>query len=286
MTMPTYKTLISTEVLAKPLRPSSWIIVDCRFDLANPEAGFGSYQQAHIPGAVYAHLNRDLSGPITPESGRHPLPEPQAFKATMSRLGVDSSRQVVAYDDAGGMLASRLWWLLRYYGHQAVAVLDGGFPKWQREGRPVETGVHQNAPAQFNGKPQQGWVVALDEVERNLKHERFQLIDSRSPERYRGDVETIDPVAGHVPGARNHFYGNNLDPQGVMRSPLALRQQFQTVFAGKKPEGTVFYCGSGVSACQNLLALEHAGLSGARLYAGSWSQWCKDSGRPIAKSND
>ncbi|MBI3176756.1 MAG: sulfurtransferase [Chloroflexi bacterium] len=281
-----HRTLIAASELAPDIGNSHGVIVDCRFDLLNPEAGFAQYRQSHLPGAVYAHLNRDLSSPVSADSGRHPLPDPDAFKAAMGRFGVDSSKQVVAYDDAGGMLASRLWWLLRYYGHKAVAVLDGGLAKWQNEGRPVEAGVHQNAPAQFNGKPQQGWVVGLDEVEKNVKEARFQLIDSRSPERFRGELETIDPVAGHLPGAANHFYGNNLDSQGAMRPLEALRQQFETLFQGKRPEENVFYCGSGVSACHNLLALEHAGLSGARLYAGSWSQWCSDPGRPIAKGSD
>ena len=281
-----YCTLVNTEILAKRLSDSHWVIVDCRFDLLNPEAGFAQYREGHIPGAVYADLNRDLSGPVTADSGRHPLPDPDAFKAAMGRFGVDGSKQVVAYDDAGGMLASRLWWLLRYYGHAAVAVLDGGFSQWQREGRPVEAGVHQNAPAQFNGKPQRGWVVGLDEVEMNLRKTHFQLIDSRSPERYRGELETIDPVAGHIPGAQGHFYGSNLNEAGEMRPTTQLREQFEALFDGKKPQETVFYCGSGVSACHNLLALEHAGLSGAKLYAGSWSQWCKDPGRPIAKGDE
>jgi len=281
-----YLTLINTETLAKRLSDSHWVIVDCRFDLLNPEAGFAQYRQGHLPGAVYADLNHDLSGPVTADSGRHPLPDPNAFRATMGRFGVDATKQVVAYDDAGGMLASRLWWMLRYYGHEAVAVLDGGFSQWQRQGNPVESGVHQNRPAQFKGKPQQGWVVGLDEVEKNLHQARFRLIDSRSPERYRGELETLDRVAGHIPSAANHFYGNNLDSQGTMRSPEVLREQFEALLQGKRPEETVFYCGSGVSACHNLLALEHAGFAGAKLYAGSWSQWCKDPRRPIAQGNE
>lgn len=280
-----HRTLLKTDELASHIGDSVWIIVDCRFDLTNPDAGMDLYRTAHIPGAVYAHLNHDLCSPIAPHTGRHPLPEPDAFRTTMSRFGVDGSKQVIAYDDAGGMVAARLWWLLRYYGHPAVAVLDGGFPQWLREGRSVEAGVRQNTQATFKGKPRQGWVVALDEVEQNLRHERFRLIDSRSPERYRGELETIDPVAGRIPGARNHFFGQNLTPQGAMKSPDELRRQFAATFEGRSPTDTVFYCGSGVSACQNLLALEHAGLSGAKLYAGSWSQWCKDPRRPVARGN-
>lgn len=277
-----YKTLISTEELQNQLNRDDTIIVDCRFDLGDPNAGFEAYQTAHIPNAVYAHLDNDLSSPPTDSTGRHPLPNPDVFKETLSAWGIDAKKQVVVYDQFHGAFAGRLWWMLHYLGHEAVAVLDGGFPKWEKENRPTESGVHQNAPTMFEGNPQAGWTVSVEEVEANIKHPQFKLIDARSPDRFRGENETIDPAGGHIPGAINHFFGNNVDENGVMKSPEALKQQFEALLDQQAPSETVFYCGSGVSACQNLLAMSHAGLEGAKLYVGSWSEWLKEPNRPIS----
>ena len=235
---------------------------------------------------MYAHLDRDLSGPKTnDQKGRHPLPDPDTLKRTLGLWGVAEGVQVVAYDQDNGMYASRLWWLLRYLGHSAVAVLDGGLTKWTREGRPAASGVDARAPRPFAGTPRDDtWLKAAD-VERLVGQglTGIRLIDARSNERYRGLGESLDPVAGHIPGAVSHFFKNNLSPDGTFLERAQLKDRLELALGSTPADRAVIYCGSGVSACHNLLALEHAGLSGARLYVGSWSEWCSDPKRPVAR---
>ena len=263
------------------------MVVDCRFQLADEPWGEREYLIAHIPGATYAHLDRDLSGPKTGSNGRHPLPDPRALIQTFIRLGIGSGMQVVAYDQDSGMFASRLWWLLRWMRHDAVAVLDGGFSRWTAERRPVEaSGASDDArpPARFTGTPRHEMTMRLDEVAGIVDRGSALLLDARAPERFRGDIEPLDRVPGHIPGAVNRFFQDNLSPLGTWRSPGELRATFSDIFGNVPSEEVVCYCGSGVTACHNLLALEHAGLTGAKLYPGSWSEWCSDPSRPVGRS--
>ena len=272
-----YKTLIDVETLAQNLGKPDWVLVDCRFSLADTAVGQQNYHAAHIPGAVYAHLDHDLSGPPTSDHGRHPLPTPQRLAQLFSRSGIDEMCQVVAYDDAGGMIASRLWWMLRYMGHNAVAVLDGGWSAWEAARLPTKSGDERNQAAQFAGRPQIKWLVTLDEV-----NDQPLLVDSRAPERYRGEIEPLDPQPGHIPGAHNLPYGNQLTADGRFRPANELKAELTAVLGDKSGETATFYCGSGVSACVNLLAMAHVGLGNGRLYVGSWSEWSSYPERPIA----
>ncbi len=272
-----HSTLVDAATLRAHLGDPAWIVVDCRFDLAAPEAGQRDWLAGHVPGARYAHLDRDLSGPPRTDHGRHPLPAPEALVATFGRLGIGPGTQVVACDTAGGMFAARLWWLLRYMGHDAVAVLDGGWQAWLAAGGPVETGAVEPRAARFTGTPRGEWLVTLEEV-----GEAPLLVDARDPARFRGEVEPLDPVAGHIPGARNRHCRTNLDAGMHFRPPAELRGEFTTLLGAVPAGDAVFYCGSGVTACHNLLALAHAGLPPGRLYAGSWSEWCRDPARPVA----
>jgi thiosulfate/3-mercaptopyruvate sulfurtransferase len=275
-----YTTLISTEVLATA--PAGvWAVVDCRFDLANAAWGHEQYLAAHVPGAVYANLNDDLSGPRTGTNGRHPMPSDAALVATIARLGIANDAQVVVYDQDSGLYAGRLWWLLRYAGHTRVAVLDGGFAKWTAEGRPVRGGEEARPAAAFVASFNRAMHVPLEDVVRRSTDGRTLLVDARGADRFEGRSETIDKVAGHIPGARNRFFKANLAADGTMLPPEVLRETFTELLAGRAPADAVMYCGSGVSACHNLLAMEHAGLSGSPLYTGSWSEWSSDPSRPI-----
>lgn len=274
------RTLVSTDTLAGRL-DGSWVIVDCRFDLQNAAWGREQYLAGHIPGAVYASLDDDLAGGRTGRNGRHPLPAVEALAATFGRLGIARGTQVIAYDQETGMFASRLWWLLRYLGHEEVAVLDGGWTKWVREGRPVARGEQARTPVVFEPAPRTHMLAAIDEVLARLDDPETLLIDARGPERYDGQVEPIDRVAGHIPGAVNHYYRWNLSPDGTMLPPEELRARFARLLGDRRPQQAIVYCGSGVSACNNLLAMEQAGLPGARLYPGSWSEWSADPARPV-----
>lgn len=276
-----YRTLIDAATLAQHLEDPDWVIVDCRFDLGDTAAGRRSYTQAHIPGAVYAHLDDDLSGPPVTDHGRHPLPTPAALTALFGRLGMDERKQVVAYDSLNGGIAARLWWMLRYMGHAATAVLDGGWAAWEAAGLPVRGGVEGHAPALFTGHPRREWLVTVDEVAT-----RPLLIDSRDPQRYRGELEPIDPQPGHIPGAINHFFQDNWGAEGRYLPPEEIRARLTAVLGEITPEAATFYCGSGVTACANLLAMAHAGLGNGRLYAGSWSEWSSDPQRPIATGDE
>lgn len=276
----TYTTLISTHDLAAHL-DGDWAIVDCRYDLQNDAWGPDEYRRAHIPGAAYASLSRALAGRAGGAGGRHPLPERHTLEATLGRLGISNGTQVVVYDQETGMFASRLWWLLRYMGHDAVAVLDGGWTKWVREGRPTRAGEETIAHGTFTGEPREGMRVTLEDVAAKVAGGSVRLVDARSPDRFEGRNEPIDRVPGHIPGAVNHYYKQNMTAAGEMLPANTLREQFAGVLGDRPPDETVMYCGSGVSACQNLLALEHAGITGVRLYVGSWSEWSSDPNRPV-----
>jgi thiosulfate/3-mercaptopyruvate sulfurtransferase len=276
--MPT--TLISAADLASHTARPDWLIVDCRFDLARPAAGEQAYQLSHIPGSVYAHLDRDLSSAITPTSGRHPLPSPQQFAATLSRWGVTSNTQVIAYDADVGAQAARLWWMLRWVGHRNVAVLDGGFKAWLSAGLPVTSAIPVRTPTRFDPRPDRNaWLEAAEVAERVQRADR--LLDARAPERFAGEVEPLDTVAGHVPGARNHPFATSIGPDGRFLPAAELRTRFESSQSGAADDHTIVMCGSGVTACHLLLALEIAGKPGAKLYAGSWSEWIRDPARPV-----
>ena len=288
-----YTTLVDAATLAAHIGDPDWKLVDCRHRLADPDYGERAYAAAHLPGALFLHLDRDLSGPLNGSNGRHPLPDPRVLAEKLGRLGLLGERtQVVAYDDAGGMIAARLWWLLRWLGHQRVALLDGGFAAWRG---PLSSRPPALPAASADWQPPPAAVLQSALVDAATIAARLEadlaapcLIDARSPDRFRGENETIDPVGGHIPGARNRFFGDNLDADGRFRPAAELRADFLAVLDGAPVERCVLYCGSGVSACHNLLAMEIAGLPGARLYPGSWSEWCSPGAdglprRPVAR---
>ncbi|MDO9267677.1 MAG: sulfurtransferase [Methylobacter sp.] len=280
----TYTTLISTDTLHQQLNNPDWIIVDCRFSLADTEAGAQAYRHGHIPNARYAHLDKDLSSAITDFTGRHPLPNFAVLAKKLGDWGITNTSQVVAYDDAGGAFAGRLWWLLRCMGHDKIAVLDGGIKQWQKQGLPITTTLPTVKPVTFRPYLNEAaWLNAL-QVQNSLSKKSICLIDARTPERYRGEQEPIDPVAGHIPYALNRAFQLNLDSNGLFLSAEQLREQFKQLIGSNAPEQVVHYCGSGVTACHNLLAMEHAGLSGSKLYAGSWSEWIRNKNRAVAKN--
>jgi thiosulfate/3-mercaptopyruvate sulfurtransferase len=280
-----YTTLITTEEAAQNLENEKFVFIDCRFDLAKPGWGFETYQQSHIPGAVYADLNKDLSSPITLNSGRHPLPEWQVFVEKLSAWGIDPDTQVVVYDTTGGSFADRLWFMLRLVGHPAAAVLNGGFGKWITETRPTESGEQIRKPTKypFPGDIHTELLVSAEDVNELRNNPEFVIIDARAPERYRGELEPIDRIAGHIPGAVNRFHGLNLAPDGTLKSPDQLKTEYRALLGPVPPEKAIVYCGSGVTSCHHLLALQSIGFEGTRIYLGSWSEWIRDPDRPIAK---
>lgn len=281
---PDWTTLVPAEALAAALDRRDLAIVDARFSLGDPEAGEAAHRAAHLPGAGYAHLDRDLSDLSKPAThGRHPLPEPAAFAATLARLGIAPDTQGVVYDAGdGAMAAARLWWLLRLAGHSRVAVLDGGFARWQALGLPLESG-----PVADCGAPMRAiafdtaQIAGSDEVQARLGEAPGWLLDARAPERFRGEVEPLDPVAGHIPGARNRPYARSLR-DGVFLPAAELRDSFDALIGATPPARVVLQCGSGVTAAHLLLGMEHAGLHGARVYAPSWSGWVSGAGRAVA----
>lgn len=279
-----YTTLIAAADLARHVHDASWVVLDCRHDLANPDAGMNAYAAGHIPGAQFVHLDKDLSDKSTAPDGafrgRHPLPDRNAFIENLRRWGVGHGSQVVAYDAQGGMFAARLWWMMRWVGHEAVAVLDGGLAAWQALGLPLST--DRVARHRGNIEPHYPLVttVSADDVLANISNPVRTVIDARAPDRYRGENETLDPVGGHIPGAKNRFFKDNLQEDGTFKPAARLREEFNALIT--MPEASIMQCGSGVTACHNLLALEVAGLSGAALYPGSWSEWCANPSRPVA----
>ncbi|MEO8145869.1 MAG: sulfurtransferase [Betaproteobacteria bacterium] len=272
-------TLVSTEELAAH---PEWRVFDCRHDLAKPELGAQQFSEGHIPGALFAHLDHDLSAPKTGTNGRHPLPEPKTFVSWLGKQGLQLTDQVVCYDGGSGAMAARLWWMMRWVGHETVAVLDGGFAKWQREGRTVTPDVQTVTAVTYPGRAKASMVAYLSHVEKKLK--RAALLDARAPVRYRGEQEPIDPVAGRIPGAKNRFNNDNLTAEGTFKAANELKKEFLAVLGDRKPADVINYCGSGVAACHNALAMEIAGLTGSRVYPGSWSEWSKDPMRPISRS--
>ena len=276
-----FTTIIDVQALHARLEDPSLVIVDTRFNLMNVDEGRTAYLSAHIPGALYAHLDDDLSGPPLTDAGRHPLPSPEALEALFSRLGVDADSRVVVYDQRDGMIAARLWWMLRYMGHTAVAVVDGGWKAWTAAAYATASGTETRAASVFHGQPRREWLVTVDEIPAAQR-----LIDSRDARRYRGEQEPLDPVAGHIPGAFNRAYGESLDEDGHFLAAPELADGLRQLLAGTPVEEAVFYCGSGVTACHGLLAACHAGLGNGRLYVGSWSEWCSDPGRPVATGAD
>ena len=275
-----YSTIIPTDTLASHM-DDSWVIVDCRYDLRDEAWGSAQYRVGHIPGAVYASLSHDLAAPRSDTSGRHPLPCAETMEATFGRLGISLGTQVVIYDQDAGMYASRMWWMLRYMGHDGAAVVDGGWAKWVREGRPVQPGEESRPVAVFSGRRRKELRLIVGQVAATLGDPSVLLVDARAPERFEGKSEPLDRTPGHIPGAVNHFYKRNVTDEGVMLPVETLREQFAELLGDLSPDQVVMYCGSGVTACQNLLAMEHAGLSGTKLYPGSWSEWSSDPARPV-----
>lgn len=279
--MSVYTTLISAADLAQHLDDPDFVIFDCRHELTNPEFGQKAYADSHLPGAHFAHVDRDLAAPLTGKNGRHPLPAPQRFIDWLGRMGVSNGKQVIGYDNAGGVYGSRLWWMLRWVGHSRVAVLDGGWQAWTAANLPVTGDLPKPVPEKFIGRADNSWVDARH-VEKHLRSNDMVLIDARSNDRFHGQNETIDPVAGHIPGAVNRFFKDNLDARGFFKPAAELRAAFAPLLGNTPADQVVHQCGSGVSACHNLLAMEIAGLTGTKLYPGSWSEWIADPSRPTA----
>jgi thiosulfate/3-mercaptopyruvate sulfurtransferase len=277
-------TLIEAEQLLNHLEDENWAVIDCRFSLDNTEQGRVDYLVAHIPGAVYAHLDRDLSGKaIFGKTGRHPLPSIPTFAGTLSRWGIDATTQVVVYDDSTGAIAARLWWMLNWMGHQRVALLDGGWKSWCHADFPSRSGEETRTQKCFEPHEIQEIHVSAEQVLQAAGDPRYLILDARSTPRYLGELEPIDPVAGHIEGAISAPYEENLTPEGRFHSSSALCERFRKIMKAVPPENVICYCGSGVTAAQNLLAMAHAGLGMGRLYAGSWSEWITNPARPVAK---
>lgn len=275
-----FTTLVSADELAKQLHDPQWVVFDCRFALTRPESGREAYARSHIPGARYAHLNQDLSGPVSPASGRHPLPDAALFARQLGCWGVDTSTQVVVYDDSFGSMAVRLWWLLRWLGHDAVALLEGGFPAWVRQGRELAAELPALTPTEFLPAPDDSlWVDSNAMLE--AVRARAVIVDARPDERFSGLFEPLDKVAGHIPGSINSPFEDNLDARGNFLPAQELRALYAPLLHGAPPGEVIHMCGSGVTACHNLLALEIAGMPGGKLYVGSWSEWIADPSRPI-----
>jgi thiosulfate/3-mercaptopyruvate sulfurtransferase len=262
--------------------PSQVVVVDCRHDLSRPDWGRQEFAAAHIPGAVFADLDRDLSSAVTPRSGRHPLPDPRDLTAFLGAAGIDANTHVVVYDQDRSAFAARLWWLLRWLGHERVCVLNGGLAGWRAAGLPLQSMAAPHLARRFRARPALVQAVTTAEVARDLAAGRILLLDARAADRFAGQNETIDPVAGHVPGARNQAFALNLESNGRLLPPAALTPLWRAVLGATPPEQVVAMCGSGVTACHNLLAMELAGLPGARLYAGSFSEWIRDPARKVA----
>ncbi len=277
-----YSTLVDVATVAAQIKHPDWVILDCRFELTDPTWGETQFAAGHLPGAQYAHLDRDLAAPPTATSGRHPLPDPEVFAAKARAWGIHPGTQVVVHDQAGGVFAARAWWLFRWLGHPQVALMDGGYAAWCAAGQAVSTETLVRPIGNFVPHPDSTQVANVDDVVAALGHSTMHLVDARGADRFAGENESMDARAGHVPGAVNHPFATNL-AAGRLQAPDALRERWLATLDGRDPGEMVAMCGSGVSACHNLLAMELAGLPGARLYPGSWSEWIKDPDRPVAK---
>ena len=276
--------LIAATTLRQNLSRSDWVVFDCRHDLADSRRGARVYREGHLPGAYFAPVETELSGVKTGANGRHPLPDAAAFAAFLNAHGVTAETQIVAYDDVGGQYAARLWWLARWLGLTRVAVLDGGLPKWIAEGNPLSIEMPTPRPTGcVIARPDATRVRSAADVLAGTVNGSRCVVDARAPERFRGEVEPIDPVAGHIPTALNRFFKSNLQAGLTMRAPAELRREFEVMLGGWRPDQVIHQCGSGVTACVNMLAMEHAGLGGSALYVGSWSEWIADPARPIAR---
>jgi thiosulfate/3-mercaptopyruvate sulfurtransferase len=275
--------LVSTAELAQHVSDPGWVIFDCRHDLIDHTKGERLYRDGHIPGAHFAPVESALSGKKTGKNGRHPLPSAKAFAKFLGDHGVSDSSTVVSYDDVGGQYAARLWWMARWIGLTRAALLDGGFPQWTAEGRPVTAKIPTPQPVTLQARVAPDMIWSADQVRRRLNAPDYALIDARSAERYRGEVEPIDPIAGRIPGAVNRFFKTNLNSNLTFRPPAELKREFDVLLGDRAPENVGHHCGSGVTACANLFAMEYAGLPGSKLYVGSWSEWIADASRPIAK---
>ncbi|HMN10800.1 MAG TPA: sulfurtransferase [Bellilinea sp.] len=274
--MQAYTNLISADQLHTILHHPNLVIVDCRFDLGDFDWGYEEYQVLHIPGAVYAHMNNDLSAEITPTTGRHPLPSNEGMIALFRKLGISNDSQVVIYDATSGSFAARLWWMLKLYGHENAAVLDGGLPAWLQEGFETVDGIETNLHGSFSGQPDTSMYVTTEQMEEIVADPNSLIIDAKSAERYRGEIEPIDTKAGHIPGALNRFHGLNATPEGLFKAPEQLRQEFSDLTSGRSLGEAVVYCGSGVTSIHHIVAADVAGLPWPKLYVGSWSEWIRD----------
>jgi len=281
----TFNSIIDADELFKHLDDPAFRIIDCRYNLNATEEGLALYNIEHIPNAVYAHLKRDLSSPVTKTSGRHPLPDVTTLKLTLGHWGIDDTVQVVVYDNAAGSYAARLWWLLRWLGHNKVAVLNGGYDIWKRQGMPITAEIPQVSPRTFDGTPDMTMIADTRAVEELLTLPKTQLIDVRDPERYQGRIEPIDKIAGHIPGAINVPWKKNIDENGLYLSKAQLYDHYKSILHVSNMENTVFMCGSGVTACHSLVALTYIGMTGSKLYPGSWSEWITDPEHPVAASS-
>ncbi len=290
-----FNTIISTSTLEDNIDNANWVIFDCRSSLADPDAGLKAYHEGHIANSHFCNLETDLSSPITAESGRHPLPDFEKLAKKLGNWGVDGQTQVVVYDDVGGAFAVRLWWQLRAFGHNSVAVLDGGIPQWIKEGRPLTTkitevtkvtaNITKATAKKFSANMDRNSWLSTAQVEENLTTKKYMILDARTPERFRGESEPIDTVAGRIPNTINHAFQNNLGQDGLFLSADELREMFKPIIEqtpSQSANNLVHLCGSGVTACHNMLALEIAGITGSKLYAGSWSEWIRDNNRPVA----
>jgi thiosulfate/3-mercaptopyruvate sulfurtransferase len=278
-----YTTLITADQLEAHLGDAQWVVLDCRHDLADYDRGRRAYRESHIPGAFFLHLDEDLSGTKTGLNGRHPLPDPRTFALRMGAIGIGNATQVVAYDASGGPYGARLWWMLRWIGHTRVAVLDGGWPAWVARRSAVSAEIPLPQPTTYTPTLKRDVAVDARFLASNIGDAKSLVLDARSPDRFRGENETLDPVAGHIPGAANRFFRQNLEADGSFKSADQLRGELSALIEGRQPAAIVHQCGSGVTACHNLLAMEHAGLTGSRLYPGSWSDWVSDRSRPVVR---
>lgn len=275
-----HTTLLDVATLKANLANPDWRIIDVRHLLADVTHGERAYAESHIPGAIFLHCDRDLSTAMSGQNGRHPLPERDDFARLVGQIGIGSATQVVVYDDTRGMIAGRLWWMLRWLGHQPVAVLDGGWQAWLESGGAVSQDVAHYPAQVFTASPGSE-RVDMTYVLEHLGSDQLCLVDARSADRYRGENEAIDPVGGRIPAAVNRFFGDNIQPDGLFKSAEQLRREWLLVLGQNPPDQVVHYCGSGVSSCLNVLSMAIAGLPGSRLYAGSWSEWCADTARPF-----